>query len=285
MEIKRTFSTTKSLRTSVVVFFVIALAVVFALPFIWMILTTFKATPDVFKNMTPLSWKTFIPPNPTLINLDIVLNRWHFQTNMLNSLIAATGQVVANLIVCSMAAFAFSRLHFPGRDLLFGLVIFTAFIPFEIVMVPLFTIVKSVHLTRSYLGYYLPWIASPFAIFLLRQAFLEIPKEYDEAAMVEGASYFRIFWNIDIPLIRSALLTQALISFLWGWNAFLWPLIVMEDPKKKLVQVAVAQFIEPMRPSWGELFAAASLATVPILIVFIILQRYYVRGVVLSGMK
>jgi ABC-type glycerol-3-phosphate transport system permease component len=180
----------------------------------------------------------------------------------------------------------FARLRFPGRDILFGIVMLTALIPLDVLMIPLYIVIRSLDLQSTYWALFLPWIANPFGIFLLRQAFIEIPRDLDEAALVDGASLYQVFWHVILPNSRAALATLALMSFLWSWNAFLWPLIVMQDANKQVVQVAIATFTIPQElPAWGQIFAASSVATVPILIVFIALQRYYIRGVVISGMK
>jgi ABC-type glycerol-3-phosphate transport system permease component len=177
-------------------------------------------------------------------------------------------------------------MYFRGRDLIFAIIMITAMMPFEAIIVPLYMVMRSLELTNSYFALFLPWIANPFGIFLLRQTFIEIPRDYDEAAKVEGASYFQIFWHIILPNSRPALVTLALISFLLSWNSFMWPLIVMHDPDKQLIQVAIATFTQPGElPKWGNIFAGATAATIPILIIFLALQRYYVRGVVMSGVK
>ncbi len=259
---------------------------IFATPFLWMLFSSFKTTGDLFRYSYPLTWKTFIPPSPTLANYESIFVRWHFGRNLLNSLVVSSAQVAATLIICSLAAFVFARLRFRGRDLLFGLVMLTALIPFEVNMIPLFVVVRSLNIQDSYAAVFLPWIASPFGIFLLRQSFIEIPHDLDDAATVDGASLLQIFWNVTIPSARPALVTLAMMSFLWSWNAFLWPLIVIQNPTKQLIQVAVATFTVPQElPAWGEIFAASSIATIPVLILFIALQRYYIRGVVLSGVK
>jgi multiple sugar transport system permease protein/putative chitobiose transport system permease protein len=185
-----------------------------------------------------------------------------------------------------MAAFVFARLRFSGQNILFSMILLSAMIPFEVIMIPLYIVIRIMHLQNTYWSLFLPWIAYPFGIFLLRQAIIEIPRDFDEAAMVEGASLPQIFWYVILPNIRPALVTVALLTFLFSWNAFLWPLIVMQDADKQLIQVALASFTVPSElPAWGEIFAAASVATLPVLILFLTLQRYYIKGVVLSGIK
>lgn len=264
----------------------IAIAFIFVVPFAWMVLTSFKATQDVFRYAAPLTWKTFIPPHPTLENYQHIFTTWDFQRNAMNSFIAATGQVVGASVVCTLAAFVFARLHFRGRDILFGLVMVTAFMPLEAIVVPLYITMRDLHLVSTYPSLFLPFIFSPFGVFLMRQAFLDIPRELDEAATLDGASLIQIFWHIVLPNSKPALVTHALIQFMWSWNNFLWPLVIMQDPNKQVVQVAIASFKSvPNFPLYGELFAASSVATIPILVLFLFLQKYYVRGMLISGMK
>ena len=251
-----------------------------------MFFSSFRSTDEIFRYTFPLSWRSLIPTSPTLENFRDIFFKWGFGKKYWNSLIAATAQMLGTLLLCSTAAFALSRMYFRGRDLIFAIILITSMMPFEAIIVPLYMVVRSLGLTNSFAALFLPWIANPFGIFLLRQTFLEIPRDYDEAAKVEGASYFQIFWHIILPNVRPALVTLALISFLLSWNAFMWPLIVMQDPNKQVVQVAIATFTQPGElPLWGNIFAGATAATVPILIVFLILQRYYVRGIVMSGIK
>jgi ABC-type glycerol-3-phosphate transport system permease component len=266
--------------------FMLAIAAVFLLPYEWMFSSAFKSTAEIFKYSWPVSWKTFLPPAPTLENFRVIFRDWNFGRNMLNSLFVSVCQVVGTLVVCSLSAFALTRMRFPGQGLIFGAVMLIALVPFEVVMVPLYVTVREMGLQNSYAALFLPWLANPFGVFLLRQAFTEIPRDYDEAAIIEGASPSQIFRHIILPNSRPALITLALMSFLWSWNAFMWPLIIMQDVNKQVVQVAIATFTLPYQlPAWGEIFAGATAATVPVLIVFSALQRYYVRGVVMSGLK
>jgi len=264
----------------------LAVTIVFLLPFAWMVLTSFKPTADVFRYAFPLSWKTFVPPDPTLANYVSIFTTWTFQRDLLNSLITASAQVIGACVLSTLAGFVFGRMRFVGRDVLFGLVMLTAFVPFDVIVVPLYVVVRSLNLVSTYPSLFLPFIFSPFGIFLMRQAFLEIPRDFDEAATIEGASPLQILWYVLLPNAWPALVTLALIQFMWSWNSFLWPLVVMQDPTKQVVQVSIAKFRTVANfPLFGELFAAASAATVPALLLFFALQRFYVRGMLLSGLK
>ena len=259
---------------------------VFLLPFAWALLTSFKPTGDVFRYTYPLTWRTFLPPAPTLENYLSIFLVWNFQRDLANSMIVAVGQVVGAAAICSPAAFVFARLRFRGRDALFAAAMLTAFVPFDVVVVPLYTVVRALGLISTYPVLFLPFAVSPFGVFLLRQAFLEIPRDLDEAATVEGASLLQIFWHVVLPNSRPALVTLALVQFMWSWNNFLWPLVAMQDPNRQVVQVSISKFRTVANyPLFGELFAAACTATMPLLLLFFVLQRHYVRGMLMSGMK
>jgi ABC-type glycerol-3-phosphate transport system permease component len=259
---------------------------IFIVPFAWMFLTSFKPTEDVFRYTSPLTWKTFIPPGPTLANYVSIFTQWNFQRDLFNTLIAASGQVIGACLTSTLAAFVFARLRFPGRDVLFAFTMLTAFVPFDVVVVPLYIVMKSLGLVSTYWALFLPFCFSPFGIFLMRQAFLEIPRELDEAARIEGASLMQVFWHVILPNSIPALVTLALVQFMWSWNSYLWPLVIMQDPNRQVVQVTIAKFRTVANyPLFGELFAAASAATLPIMLLFFWLQRYYVRGMLVSGMK
>jgi ABC-type glycerol-3-phosphate transport system permease component len=193
--------------------------------------------------------------------------------------------VVLTLAVSSLIAYALARLEFPGRDLVFLMILSSMLISFEVIVVPTYMIAKTLGMRDSFAALIVPWAASPFTIFLLRQAFAEIPRELEEAAIIDGCSRLRVYWNIVLPNTVPAMVTAALTIFLWGWDEFLWPLVVMQDWHKQVLQVAIATFTTPDQVFWGQLFAACTVSSVPLIVLFLALQRYYVRGVVMSGLK
>ncbi len=280
----------RSLRRIVASVFLVLIMIVVTvgmlLPYEWMFTSAFKTDGEIFRYAYPISWKTFWPPNPTLENFVKVFRDWKFGRNLMNSVIAALAQMSGTVVISSLAAFALTRMKWKGSNLVFGIIMLVALVPFEVIMVPLYVVVRSLRLTRNFLVLFVPWIASPFGIFQLRQAFAEIPRDFDEAALIEGASPFQIFWNVILPNTKSSLVTLSLMSFLWSWNAFMWPLIAMQDVTKQVIQVAIATFTLPYQlPEWGAIFAGATLGTLPVLILFVLLQRYYVRSALMSGLK
>lgn len=263
-----------------------ALMVIFLAPFLWILASSFKSQAHIFSDVSPLSPRTFIPTSPTLSNYKSAFTSEHVGRALINSLIVSVVQVVLTVVLAVPAAYALTRLKFRLQGLLFGIILVTFMIPAEAVVIPLFQIVTDLHLGNTLYGVFLPFIASPFALFLLRQAFRDIPLDLDEAALIDGASHWKIMTRVIVPNVRPALATAALMTFLFSWNAFLWPLIVIQSQNNQLVQVAIAINTVPGElPNWGQVFSGAIIATLPVLILFIFLQRYFVRGIVASGIK
>ncbi|UFN48996.1 carbohydrate ABC transporter permease [Roseomonas sp. OT10] len=266
---------------------VLAAVVVFFLgPYAWIVASSFKPQDAIFRDLRPLSWATFWPQSPTLDNFIHLFTNRGMGRALLNSAIISACQVAFTLILCSLAAYGLTRIRFRGANLVFTLVLMTFLLPIESLMVPLYMTVSGLRLQDTLPGAFIPWIASPFGLFLLRQHFEELPRELDEAARIDGAGHFRIFWSIVLPNVRVALVTLALVTFLFSWNAFLWPLVILSSPRNIVVQLAIAQSVAPGQlPNWGETFAGATIATVPLILLFLFLQRFFVRGVAMSGVK
>jgi ABC-type glycerol-3-phosphate transport system permease component len=264
----------------------IVLLVIFLAPFLWILASSFKSQAHIFSDVTPLSPRTFVPTSPTLSNYSSAFTSEHVGRALVNSLIVSAVQVVLTVLLAVPAAYALTRLKFRLQGLMFGIILVTFMIPAEAVVIPLFQIVSDLKLSNTLYGVFLPFIASPFALFLLRQAFRDIPIDLDEAALIDGASHLKIMLRVIVPNVRPALATAALMTFLFSWNAFLWPLIVIQSQNNQLVQVAIAINAVPGElPNWGQVFSGAVIATLPVLILFIFLQRYFVRGIVASGIK
>jgi ABC-type glycerol-3-phosphate transport system permease component len=262
------------------------IAFLFAFPIVWAALTSLKSTDMVITTRYPLTVWSFFPPQPTLENYQILFGDMNFARYIFNTAVASGGQVFLVVVTSTLAGYAFARLRFPGRQLLFGLTLITAFIPLEVILVPLYQVVSGMGLTSTYPALFLPFACQPFGIYLMRQSFMQIPTELDDAARVDGAGTWRIFWRIAVPNVRPALATLVLIQFIWSWNAYLWPLVIMQDPNKQIVQVMLAGLkSSPNYSLDGPLFAGLSLVTVPLVLTAIILQRYYVRGLMTSGIR
>ena len=268
------------------VLFGLVLFVVFVVPYEWMVASSFKGQYVIFQDVSPLSIGAFIPRNITFDNFVWLQQNRAVLRALLNSAIVAVAQVAGTVIISAPAAYAMSRMSFRGRNVLFLVILLTFMVPTEALIVPMYSVVSGYGLSNNLAAVFLPWVASPFALFLLRQAFDSIPRELDEAAVIDGASHWQVFRHVILPNATTALATVVLVTFLFSWNAFLWPLVILQSPDLTVVQVAIAQSVVPGElPNWGTTFAGATLASMPILVLFVFLQRYFIRGFVLSGLK
>jgi multiple sugar transport system permease protein len=268
-------------------FILLIFATILIMPFVWIFLASFKPQDEIFQYIYPLSLKTFIPQTWTLENYRELMHLDPFPIThyLQNSIFVAVSVTIGSLVVNSMAAYAFAKLNFPGRNLLFILFMVTVIVPFEALAIPMYLEMRSFGWVNSYEALIIPWIANGAGIFLLRQFFMDIPNDLLEAARIDGASHLGAFWYVVLPNSKPALITFALIRFQASWDSFFWPLIVAPSPEKRVIQVAIATFSTEVQTKWGLTFAASAMATVPIIIAFLILQRYYVRGIVMSGLK
>ena len=258
----------------------------FLMPYAWIVASSFKPQAAIFRDVKPLSWHTFLPGVPTLDNFVHLFADRGLGRALLNSAIVSSCQVAGTLVLCSMAAYGLTRIRFRGANVVFALILMTFLLPIESLMVPLYITISGLGLQDTLAGVFIPWLASPFGLFLLRQSFEELPRELDEAARIDGAGHFRIFWSVVLPNVRAPLATLALVIFLFSWNAFLWPLVVLSSPRHLVVQLAIAQSVAPGQlPNWGETFAGATVATVPLITLFLFLQRFFVRGIAMTGVK
>jgi putative chitobiose transport system permease protein len=202
-----------------------------------------------------------------------------------NSTIVAVLTVVINLVICSLAAYPLARLHFPGREAILGLIIATIMIPFQVVMIPLYILAVNLGLRNTYLGLVLPYLASAFGIFLMRQAFQTVPKELEEAARLDGCSDLGVWWHVMIPATRPALVTLGIFVFIGTWGEFLWPLILLDRPERYTLPLGVAQLASSFSLDWRLVAAGSVLSVLPALLLFVFLQRYIIPTETASGVK
>jgi multiple sugar transport system permease protein len=269
------------------------IAVLFLLPFLWLVFGAFRPEVEIHQFMFPFTWHTFVPVRWTLQNyLDIFglssdgrMAGLQFQLALFNSALVSASVVCCTLVFSTMAAYFFARLPFPGKRFLFAYVIATFLLPQEITIVPLYLVVSELGLRDTYWAMIVPFYASPFIVFMLIQFFQAIPKELDEAALVDGANYWTILWSIIFPSALPGLATAALLEFQFIWNLFYWPLVAVGKPSLQVIQVAIATQTTDRTVYWGRTFAGMVVAIVPVLILFLAAQRFYFRGAVLSGMK
>ncbi|WP_296435119.1 MULTISPECIES: carbohydrate ABC transporter permease [unclassified Rhizobium] len=273
-------------RGAMVALVIVVILCCFLALYAWIVSSSFKNQLTLFNDVTPLSWRAFLPVEGTFENYRTLFERTNVLTALMNTAIVAGGQVALTLLLCSMAAYSLTRIRFPGAKIVFVLILLTFLLPIEAMMVPLYQVVSGLGLSNTLLGVMIPWIASPFGLFLLKQAFEELPVELEDAARIDGAGHVRIFFSIVLPNVKVPMLTLGLITFLFSWNSFLWPLVIIQDPAIQVIQVAIAQQGSPTQlPNWGETFAGATVATVPLILLFLLLQKYFTQGMTTSGIK
>jgi multiple sugar transport system permease protein len=255
-------------------------SIVFILPFLWMVSTSLKPANEVF-TYPP----SFLPSSFQWQNYPQGWTTLPFTTFLKNSLIVTGANVLGNLLSCSLVAFGFARLRARGRDLLFLLVLATMMIPYEVTMVPRFILFKELGWVNSLRPLIVPaWFGWPFFIFLLRQFFMSIPHELDEAAHMDGASNLRVFWNIILPLSKPALGTVAIFAFIGNWNNFLDPLVYLRSQDLFTIALGLNLFRGEYVTVVNQLMAVSILALLPILVIFFFAQKIFVQGIALSGM-
>lgn len=252
------------------------------LPILWMMIAAFK--PDSIDITKVSNW--FVPPF-TLDNIKNVLShpqadvfRW-----MLNSFMVATCTTIGVLAICVFAAFAFSRIPFKGKNLIFLLVMIGMMIPREATLIPLYLLFQNMNMLNTYFSLIAPSLAAPFAIIILKNFFDSIPESLFEAAKIDGCSWFRMVWMIAVPLSKSAISSLAILIFLQSWNDFLWPFISISDPKHVTIPVGLPLFRSQYLTGQGLTMASGALLSFPVIIVFIFLQKYIVKSVASAGIK
>jgi multiple sugar transport system permease protein len=255
-----------------------ALAAVTLLPFVWMALTALKPGNEVMTN--PPTW---IPSRLALENFPRALSFFPFDRFLLNSAIVAVGATALQMLTACLAAYAFARLRFRGRSVLFMLYLGTLMVPQQVTIVPLFLMMRAVGWIDTFAALILPSAFHALGVFLLRQFFLTIPRELEEAALMDGAGHLRILWQVILPLSRPALATLALFTFIREWNAFLWPLIATNQQPMRTVAVGLSLFMGQYGTEWHLLMAAATVSLLPVLVLFLLAQRYFIEGVALTG--
>jgi multiple sugar transport system permease protein len=250
-------------------------------PFVWMVLSSFKNSQELHA-FPP----TLFPAQPTLENYTTLLSKLNFPLFFFNSLFVAAFVVGANLLFCSMLGYALAKLSFAGRSKVFMLVMATLMVPSTVTLVPLFVLMSALGLVNTYAALILPFAAGPFGVFLMRQFMLGLPDELLEAARIDGASEFRIFFQVVLPISIAPLSTLGILTFLASWNNFLWPLVVSSSERMYTLPVAVATFaVGQNATDYGLLMAGSTILVVPVLVVFLALQRYFQPGIAMTGLK
>lgn len=289
-----TMRTKKTAAITVFYAFCILLTVVMALPFFWSLMTAIRPNHEIFQ--IPMKW---LPSEITFEHFKQAFTLVPFGRYFYNSFSIAFMGVLLNLFFGSLGGYAFAKLRFKGKQSLFRLLLAAMMIPPVVVFIPQFIVLMNVPLIggndilgsgghgllNSFWGVVLPGAAGTFAVFLMRQFFMSLPDDLMESARIEGCGEFRIYWNIYLPLTKPALATLAIFTFQAGWNNFLWPLIVLNDPSKATVQMGLQAFSYNNQTNFGPLMAASIAVMLPIILIFVYLQKYFMQGIAFSGIK
>ncbi|MCF7914703.1 MAG: carbohydrate ABC transporter permease [Spirochaetaceae bacterium] len=252
----------------------------FIFPIIWVFLSSLKPQSELFS--FPLS---ILPNEPTLNNYFSAFREGDFLLYFKNSMFVAFTATLITVLINTMAGYALSKFIFKGRDIIFYVMIATLMIPLQVIMVPIFILLKNLGMLNSLWGIIIPPAATPTGIFLARQYILTIPNSLIEAARIDGGGEFFIFHSIILPLATPIIATITIFSFMWRWNDFLWPFIVISTQKYMTVQLALANFVGQYQINWASLLAMTMISMVPMIVVFLLFQRYFVRGLTAGGVK
>lgn len=269
-------------------------AFVMILPFIWMLLTSVKIDSEIFSDT--IIW---LPSQFDFKNYRDAYEQTKMGRLFVNTTFITAIAVASQVILGAMAGYAFARLHFKGKNIIFFSLLATMMVPFEVLIIPIFLFVRAFPLAggnnilgqggtglfNTYAGVIFPNLISVFSIFLFRQFYLRFPHEIEEAAIVDGCSRVGVFWRILLPNSKPVMATMALFAFLWSWNDFLWPLVVVRDDALNTLQLGLSLFNQEQGTQWAELMAASAMAVVPVIILYLLLQRFLTKGAVTSGIN
>ncbi|MBA4544343.1 MULTISPECIES: carbohydrate ABC transporter permease [Thermoactinomyces] len=249
-------------------------------PFLWSFFTSLKLTPDTNKWWVPVSRLTMENYTNLIFSHEYPFFQW-----FINSLIVAAVVTVGNLIINSMAGFALARIPFRGRSFLFYLVLGIMMIPPQVILVPIYILLSKLNWVDTYYGLTIPWMVNSFGIFLMRQFFLSIPRELEEAGFIDGLSRWGVFWKIILPLSKPALATQTIFIFMGNWNSFMWPNLLASSEEMYTLPVGLSTLYGEYNAFWNHILAGTMIMTIPIIIVFLIFQRHFIRGIATTGIK
>jgi len=256
------------------------LVVLFLVPIVWVIASSFKSTGELF------SWPpTLFGKNPTINNYIQALQQGDFVQFFINTVFVSFVATLLTIIVNVLSGYVFAKYEFVGKKILFGVVLATLMVPLEVIMIPIFKVIVATRLYNNLWGLIIPAVASPTAVFLVKQYYEGIPNAYMEAARIDGASEFGIFARIMLPLAKPVISVLTIFSFMWRWNDYLWPKLVINSKRYYTLQLALASFSGEFSVDWSSLLAMSAISMIPVIIVFVTLQKYIIGGVTAGGVK
>ncbi|GLC83220.1 carbohydrate ABC transporter permease [Lacrimispora brassicae] len=256
------------------------LTFLFLMPIVWVICSSFKSAGELF------AWPpSLFGRSPSLDNYRRALEEGHFGVYFLNTVFISLVATFLTIVVNVMSGYAFAKYHFKGERLLFGMVLATLMIPLEVIMIPIFKVIVAVGIYNSLWGLIIPAVASPTAVFLVRQYYVGIPDAYMEAARIDGASELNILLNVMLPLAKPVISVLCIFSFMWRWNDYLWPKLVINSKERYTIQLALANYSGEYSVDWNSLLAMSVVSMIPVIIVFITLQKYIIGGMTAGGVK
>jgi len=271
----------KGARITLFYLLLLIIALIFILPYVMSIFGAFKPLSAI------LSQSPLRPPSPpTLANFKTIFTQYDFGRYLANTLLVTVILTAGQVTFSLMGAYAFARMEFPGRDSLFWVYLMTLMVPNIVTLVPLYVLFAHSHLLNTYWAIFLPYVLGvPFSVFLMRQYFMTIPKEVMEAARLDGCSEGRILWRIIVPISRPIIITATLLAFVFGWNNFMWPLIVTNSNSLNVLTVGIANFNSNFSVQWNLILAGALVALIPMVILFAIFQKHIVNSISLTGVN
>lgn len=271
----------KKTLNSILLYLLLAVLVfIFLMPIVWVIFSSFKSAGDLF------SWPpTLLGKNPSLDNYAKALKEGNFLRYFSNTVFVSVTATFLTVVVNVMSGYAFAKYRFKGDKLLFALVLVTLMVPLEVIMIPIFKVIVATNLYNSLWGLIIPAVASPTAVFLVKQYYTGIPYDYMEAARIDGASEADIFLRIMLPLAKPVISVLCIFSFMWRWNDYLWPKLVINSKTGYTIQLALANFSGEFSVDWNSLLAMSVISMIPVIIVFVSLQKYIIGGMTAGGVK
>jgi ABC-type glycerol-3-phosphate transport system permease component len=254
-------------------------------PLAWILASSLRPAGSLYQYANPLTWRTFLPSDVTLENYRKIFVDLQFGRAILNSLFVSLTTVFLSVLVSSMAGFSLAKFKFRGKNFVFAVVLITFMVPFESIVIPLYVTVRALGLENSYAALILPGVGNGLAIFLFKQFFEEVPNDLLEAARMDCASWFRIYIQILLPLCMPAVATVVVMIFMFQWNSLFWPLVATHSSRFEMVQVAIAANRMTEDTTWANLFSSAIAGSLPPVVIFLFLQKYFIKGISGTGMN